>query len=413
MKYQVMYNNGTRIRVGSGQAAFTKKEGYGISSLLLENNFIKKVFTSHRNGSILIYYDDVKNRDKVFAALDKITEDDLVEVEPDMYMSSNELTNNFWVSLSGMLVRRVLGKIVLPIPIRNLLTVYRATKYIWHALDSLTSFRVDVALLDGAAVTGSLLKRDFDPASSMMFLLSISDLLEDYTLQKTKNTLKESLTLNIDTVWVVNEDGEEIQRRISQINKDDKIKVHMGDVIPVDGKVVDGEGMVNEATMTGEPLAVHKMPGKTVHAGTVVEEGNLIVQVYSFDKETRLNKIINLIENSEELKADAQSKAEELADSIVPYSFLTTFLTYLITRDTTKALSVLMVDFSCALKLTTPLSVISAMKEASDNRMMVKGGKFLEKYATADTIVFDKTGTLTNATPKVVDVISLGDYSRR
>lgn len=147
---------------------------------------------------------------------------------------------------------------------------------------------MDVALLDGAAVTGSLLKRDFDPASSMMFLLSISDLLEDYTLQKTKNTLKESLTLNIDTVWVVNEDGEEIQQPISQINKDDKIKVHMGDVIPVDGKVVDGEGMVNEATMTGEPLAVHKMPGKTVHAGTVVEEGNLIVQVYSFDKETRL-----------------------------------------------------------------------------------------------------------------------------
>ena len=222
MKYQVMYNNGTRIRVRSGQAAFTKKEGYGISSLLLENNFIKKVFTSHRNGSILIYYDDVKNRDKVFAALDKITEDDLVEVEHDMYMSSNELTNNFWVSLSGMLVRRVLGKIVLPIPIRNLLTVYRATKYMWHALDSLTSFRVDVALLDGAAVTGSLLKRDFDPASSMMFLLSISDLLEDYTLQKTKNTLKESLTLNIDTVWVVNEDGEEIQQPISQINKDDK-----------------------------------------------------------------------------------------------------------------------------------------------------------------------------------------------
>ena len=412
MKYQVMYNNGTRIRVRSGQAAFTQKEGYGIASLLLENNFIKKVFTSHRNGSILIYYDDVKNRDKVFRALDKITADDLVEVEPDMHMVSNELTNNFWVKLSSMFLRRVLSKIILPIPVRNLLTVYRATKYIWHGLDSLTSFRVDVALLDGAAVTGSLLKKDFGPASSMMFLLSISDLLEDYTLQKTKSTLKESLTLNIDTVWVVDDNGEEIQQPISEINKDDKIKVHMGDVIPVDGKVIDGEGMVNEATMTGEPLAVHKMPGKTVHAGTVIEEGNLIVQVYSFDKETRLNKIIDLIENSEELKADAQSKAEELADSIVPYSFLTTFLTYLITRDTTKALSVLMVDFSCALKLTTPLSVISAMKEASDNRMMIKGGKFLEKYATADTIVFDKTGTLTNATPKVADVISLGDYTK-
>lgn len=412
MKYRVMYNSGTRIRVRSGQVAFTEKEGYGIASLLLENDFIEKVFTSHRNGSILIYYDDVKNRQRVFDLLDNITADDLVEAEPDMYMTSNELTNNFWVKLSSMIVRRVLSKILLPIPIRNLLTIYRGVKYIWHGLDSLTSFRMDVVLLDGAAVSGSLLKKDFGPASSMMFLLSISDLLEDYTLQKTKSTLKESLTLNIDTVWVVNDEGEEVQQPISEINQNDKIKVHMGEVIPVDGKVVDGEGMVNEAAMTGEPLAIHKRPGKTVHAGTVIEEGNLVVQVYSFDKETRLNKIIDLIENSEDLKADAQSKAEELADSIVPYSFLTTLITYLLTRDTTKALSVLMVDFSCALKLTTPLSVISAMKEASDNRMMVKGGKFLEKYATADTIVFDKTGTLTNATPKVVDVISLGNYTR-
>ena len=412
MKYQVVYDNGTRIRVRSGQAAFTEAEGYGIASLLLKNDFINKVFTYHRNGSILIYYDDVGNKDKVLAAIDDISYDDLVEVEPDMYMLSNELTNNFWANLSRMIVGRILNRIILPIPVRNLLTIYRAAKYIWQGLDSLTSFRVDVALLDGAAVFGSLAKKDFKPASSMMFLLSISDLLEEYTLQKTKSTLKESLTLNIDTVWVVTEDGEEVQQSISEINENDNIKIHMGDVIPVDGKVVDGEAMVNEATMTGEPLATHKRPGKTVHAGTVIEEGNIVVQVYSFDKETRLNKIIDLIENSEELKADAQSKAEELADSIVPYSFLTTFLTYLITRDTTKALSVLMVDFSCAIKLTTPLSVISAMKEASDNRMMVKGGKFLEKYATADTIVFDKTGTLTNATPKVVDVISLGDYSR-
>lgn len=181
----------------------------------------------------------------------------------------------------------------------------------------------------------------------------------------------------------------------------------MGDVIPVDGKVIEGEGLVNEASMTGEPLAVHKMNGKTVHAGTVVEEGNLIVEVYSMNKETRLNKIIHLIENSEELKAESQSKAEKLADSIVPYSFIATALTYFITGSPTKALSVLMVDFSCAIKLTTPLSIISAMREASDNRMMVKGGKFLENYANADTIVFDKTGTLTNAAPKVVDVISM------
>ena len=197
------------------------------------------------------------------------------------------------------------------------------------------------------------------------------------------------------------------------IAKGDKIKIHMGDVIPVDGKVVDGEAMVNEASMTGEPLAVHKTNGKTVHAGTVIEEGNIVVEVYSMNKETRLNKIIDLIENSEELKAETQSKAERLADSIVPYSFLATALTYLITRNASKALSVLMVDFSCAIKLTTPLSVISAMREASDNRMMVKGGKFLENYANADTIVFDKTGTLTNATPKVVEVIPMSKRYNR
>ena len=181
----------------------------------------------------------------------------------------------------------------------------------------------------------------------------------------------------------------------------------------MDGKVVDGEGMVNEASMTGEPLAVHKTNGKTVHAGTVMEEGNIVVEVYSMNKETRLNKIIDLIENSEELKAETQSKAERLADSIVPYSFLATALTYLITRNASKALSVLIVDFSCAIKLTTPLSVISAMREASDNRMMIKGGKFLENYANADTIVFDKTGTLTNATPKVVEVIPMSKRDSR
>ena len=178
-------------------------------------------------------------------------------------------------------------------------------------------------------------------------------------------------------------------------------------------KVIEGEGMVNEASMTGEPLAVHKRPGKTVHAGTVIEEGNLIVEVYSMNKETRLNKIIDLIENSEELKADTQSKAEKLADSIVPYSFIATALTYLITGNSTKALSVLMVDFSCAIKLTTPLSIISAMREASDNRMMIKGGKFLENYANADTIIFDKTGTLTNATPKVVEVVPMSKRYKR
>ena len=414
MKYQVMHDSGSRLRVRAGQWAFTKEEGYGLASLLLEQDFIYEVFTSHRNGSILIYYDQSpENKRKIFDMLNGITMDDLFEAEPTQTQVSKEITDDFYLKLSKMIGRRLLGRWFLPLPIKNLLTIYHAVRYVWEGLDSLTDFRVDVALLDGAAVTGALLQGQYQPASSMMFLLSISDALEDYTVQKAKSTLKDSLALNIDTVWVVGDDGEERQVSAMDINKGDKIKVHMGDVIPVDGKVVDGEGMVNEASMTGEPLAVHKTNGKTVHAGTVMEEGNIVVEVYSMNKETRLNKIIDLIENSEELKAETQSKAEKLADSIVPYSFLATALTYLITRNASKALSVLMVDFSCAIKLTTPLSVISAMREASDNRMMIKGGKFLENYANADTIVFDKTGTLTNATPKVVEVIPMSKrYSR-
>ena len=414
MKFQVMYDNGSRLRVRAGKWAFTKEEGYGLASLLLNQSFIYEVYTSHRNGSILIYYEEgIENKEKIFDILRGITLDDLFEAEPTQTQVSKEITDDFYLKLSKMIFKRLMGRLFLPIPIKNALTIFRALKYVSGGLDSLTSFRVDVALLDGAAVAGSLLLKQYQPASSMMFLLSISDELEDYTLQKAKSTLKDSLALNIDTVWVIGEDGEEKQCPVVDIDKGDKIKVHMGDVIPVDGKVIEGEGMVNEASMTGEPLAVHKRPGKTVHAGTVIEEGNLIVEVYSMNKETRLNKIIDLIENSEELKADTQSKAEKLADSIVPYSFIATALTYLITRNPTKALSVLMVDFSCAIKLTTPLSIISAMREASDNRMMIKGGKFLENYANADTIVFDKTGTLTNATPKVVDVIPMSKrYTR-
>ena len=414
MKYQVMHDSGSRLRVRAGQWAFTKEEGYGLASLLLDQSFIHEVFTSHRNGSILIYYDgSIESKQKIFDILKSITIDDLFEAEPTQIQVSKEISDDFYLKLSKMIFNRISYRLFLPMPIRNALTIYHAAKYIWQGLDSLTSFRCDVALLDGAAVAGALLHKQYKPASSMMFLLSISDALEDYTIQKAKSTLKDSLALNIDTVWVVGENGEEKQCPTVDINKGDKIKIHMGDVIPVDGKVIEGDGMVNEASMTGEPLAIHKKPGKTVHAGTVVEEGNIIVEVYSMNKETRLNKIINLIENSEELKADTQSKAEKLADSIVPYSFLATALTYLITRNPTKALSVLMVDFSCAIKLTTPLSIISAMREASDNRMMVKGGKFLESYANADTIVFDKTGTLTNATPKVVDVIPMSRRYKR
>ena len=272
-----MYDKGTRLRVRSGQWAFTKEEGYGLASLLLENDFIYEVYTSHRNGSILIYYDDIENKDKIFNILDSITMDDLVEGEPTPLQVSKEITEEFIFKLVKMIGNRFFGRIFLPIQIKNILTLIRSSKYILAGLDSLTSFRIDVALLDGIAVAGALYMKDFPPASSMMFLLSISEELEDYTVQKAKSTLKDSLSLNIDTLWVVTEDGTEEQRPALEVKKGDKIKIHMGDVIPVDGKVVDGDAMVNEASMTGEPLAIHKRPGKTVHAGTVIEEGNVVV----------------------------------------------------------------------------------------------------------------------------------------
>lgn len=417
MKYEIVYDKGTRLRVRSGRVAFTKGEGFGIATMLLDYDFITDVKTSHRNGSILIYYQERSQRNEILKILDGIKYDDLYEAEPPTNkLKIKELENQFFMQLSKIVIKRYLYKIILPIPIRKLRLYIHAVPYIYKGLKSLSKLNIDVALLDASAISGSLHEKSYSSAGSMMFLLSISDLLEEYTVQKTKDTLKDSLALNVDTVWLLttDENGEEteISYPLSQIKKGDTIVVRMGSIIPVDGKIVSGDAMINESSMTGESFAVHKGEGKAVHAGTVVEEGNIHVEVLSVNEDTRLNKIINLIENSEDLKAGIHSKAERLADSIVPYTFLLTGLTYLFTRDRTKTLSVLMVDFSCAIKLTTPLTIISAMREASDHRMMIKGGKFLESYANANTIVFDKTGTLTNASPKLEKVIPMGKLTR-
>jgi heavy metal translocating P-type ATPase len=416
MIYDIVYDKGTRLRVRAGKYAFTKEETYGLSETLLEYEFIDEVHISHRNGSILIFYNDLSKKSEILGILDKISQEDLYETSPSGKISLTEISNDFTIKMAKHVIKRYLFKIILPIPLRKARMFYNAAKYIWDGFDSLTSFRADVALLDGTAIAASLLTKNYKSVGSMMFLLSISDMLEDYTMQKTKSTLKQSLALNIDSVWLVEEDdeGNEIERQfpLTEVKKGDKIRIRTGAIIPVDGVIADGDAMINEASMTGESMAVHKSKGKAVHAGTVVEEGSVLIEVRSVNDETRLNKIIDMIEDSEELKAGIQSKAEKLADSIVPYSLLGTALTYLLTRNTTKALAVLMVDFSCAIKLTTPISVITAMKEASDNRMMVKGGKHLEAYANADTIVFDKTGTLTNAHPVLEKVIPCGKYER-
>lgn len=416
MIFTIEYDKGTRLRVRCGKEAFTKEESYGLAETLIDYDFIDEVKVSHRNGSILVLYNDPKKRIEILRIISKISQDDLYETKASDKAALEELNDKFAIKIAKHILKRYLFKIILPIPLRKLRMFYHVSSYIWRGLDSLTSFRADVALLDGTAITASLLTKNYKSVGSMMFLLSISEMLEDYTMQKTKSTLKSSLALNIDSVWKVelDDEGNEIESQfpLSKLEKGDKIRIRTGAIIPVDGVIADGDAMINEASMTGESLAVHKDNGKAVHAGTVVEEGSIVIEVRSVNDETRLNKIIDIIEDSEELKAGIQSKAEKLADSIVPYSLAATALTYLITRNVTKALSVLMVDFSCAIKLTTPISVISAMKEASDNRIMVKGGKHLEAYANADTIVFDKTGTLTNAHPVLEKVIPCGKYDR-
>ncbi|WP_409199982.1 heavy metal translocating P-type ATPase [Methanobrevibacter sp. DSM 116169] len=412
MKFEIVYDKGTRIRLRLGRYAFNQKEGYGLSELILKKKCVKSVITTHTNGSILIEYDDVSNKNNILKFISGIGINDIYEAEGSEEDSIRAIDNEFYFKLTKKLFTRLFFKIFLPIPMKNIITIARSFKYLKAALNSILHLNMNVDLLDGLAIGGTLIDKSYSSTSSIMFLLSISDLLEEYTVKRTKNTLENSLALNIDNVWVVDDDGNEISQAPSKIKKGDKIKIRTGEIIPVDGKVLDGESMVNEASMTGEPLAIQKNIGKTVHAGTFIEEGNITVEVDSVNEDTRINKIVKLIEDSENLKANVQSKAERLADTIVPFSLLTTAIAYLLTKDFQRALSVLTVDFSCAIKLATPLVVISAMREASNHKLLVKGGKFLEAYAQADTIVFDKTGTLTNASPKVAKVIPLGKHSR-
>ena len=298
----------------------------------------------------------------------------------------------------------------LPAPIRTAITLYRSAKYIKKALKTLWNGKLTVDVLDGASVVACLCQRKFKTAATVMFMLRISGLLEEYTHARTKAVLTDSLAIKTDRVWLVTDDGD-VLIPIENLRVGDKIRVQTGKVIPVDGVVADGEATVNESSMTGEPLPVLKREGISVYAGTVIEEGSIVVTVRQLASNTKISKIIELIGNSEELKAGVQSRAETLADRIVPFSFIGFFATLIFTKNITRAVSLLMVDYSCAIKLSTPIAVISAVKEAADNDITIKGGKYLEAFANADTIVFDKTGTLTNAEPVLEKVVAFGDYT--
>lgn len=411
MKYAIQYDQPGRLRLRMGQYAFSEEEGWGIADLLCQQEGVTKVRTCSQNGSILILYTEETKREDVLRFVGKLRRKDIPQVEPTGEQTVQAIDLRFQEKIAGMVVKRVAAKLLIPLPLRALRTVLYAMPYIGRGLYSLCSGKVNVNVLDATAITASLWKGSFRSASSIMFLLSLSDILEEYTKKRTETALTASLAIHIDKVWLVTEDTD-VLVSLADVKTGDVLRIRTGTMIPVDGKVVSGEGMVNEATMTGEPLAVRKTEGATVYAGTLVEEGSVAVEVMAVNAETRIQRIMDMIAASEELKAGVQGKAERLADRIVPLHLLTAAAVYLFTRNSVKTLAVLTVDYSCAIKMATPIAVISAMREAANHNMMVKGGRHLEAFAEADTIIFDKTGTLTEACPKVSRVLCFGDYSR-
>lgn len=368
--------------------------------------FIQKAKVYERNLDVVVEY--TGSREPVIELLQKFGYDNVSVPDHVWQNSGREANREYWDKLVWQIVCRMGRKLLVPTPVRKVIIVGKAARYIKRGVCTLCSGKIEVPVLDGTAIAVSMLRGDLKTASSVMFLLGVGEILEEWTHKKSVDDLARSMSLNISKAWVLVGDRE-ILTDVTQVQSQDIVVVRMGNVIPFDGEVVRGAGAVNQASITGESIPVKKETGGYVYAGTVLEEGELYVQVKENSGSNKYEKIVAMIEESEKLKSSMEGKAAHLADRLVPYTLLGTGLAYLMTRNVTKALSVLMVDFSCALKLAMPISVLSAIREAGTHNITVKGGKFLEKIAEADTIVFDKTGTLTNAVPTVVDVIPFVD----
>lgn len=361
-----------------------------------------------RTADVTVSYQG--SREEILSVLEAFTYERAQVPETYLKNSGRQMNREYWDRLVNKTVIYFGNKIFLPYPIRAGITMITSVKYIWKGLTTLARRRIEVPVLDATAIGVSIFRGDISTASSVMFLLSLGEILEEWTHKKSVGDLARSMSLNISKVWLVR-DGQEIMVPVTEIRSGDPVRVHMGNVIPFDGCVIEGEAMVNQASLTGESVPVRRVEGSTVYAGTVVEEGEITFKVKEANGSSKYEKIMAMIEESEKLKSSLESKAEHLADRLVPYTFLGTGLVWLLTRNMTKTISVLMVDFSCALKLAMPLSVLSAIREASIHDITVKGGRYLEAMADATTIVFDKTGTLTKAQPTVVEVISFNEKS--
>ena len=403
MKFVVKHEIKGRIRVHFCQKRMTFEEADTLQYYLDSQEMITSSKVQERTQDATICYTGEKS---AVIALLRSFQYEKVDV-PDVYRqnSGRETNREYWDKLVTKVVVHYGNKLFLPMPIRTVITGVKSVKYIYQGIHILLQRKIEVPVLDATAIGVSMFRGDISTAGSVMFLLGIGEILEEWTHKKSVDDLARSMSLNISRVWLCN-DGQEMLVPTTKIQTGDLVRVHMGNMVPFDGTVAEGEAMVNQASLTGESEPVRKYIESTVYAGTVVEEGELTIRVKETNGSSKFDKIVTMIEESEKLKSGLESKAEHLADRLVPYTLLGTGITYLLTRNMTKAISVLMVDFSCALKLAMPISVLSAIREASNYHVTVKGGRYLEAMAEADTIVFDKTGTLTKAQPTVKQVVA-------
>ena len=406
MKFKVLHNMRGRMRIHVMTNEMTDLQADKLEYDLAAQDMILTAKVYERTSDVVITY--AGERQLLLSYLQTYYYRRKVEEDETLARSGRAMNRKYWDKLVNRVVLRMGSKLFVPAPIRTGLVLVKSLSYIKKALSCVGRRKIEVPLLDGIAITTSIVRGDYGTAGSVMFLLDLGEIMEEWTHKKSVDDLAKKMSLNVSKVWL-NVDGREVLTDVSKIETGDCVTVHMGNVIPLDGVIKEGEGMVNQASLTGEAIPVAKKPRGYVYAGTVLEEGELLIEVKENSGTTKYEKIVAMIEETEKLKSTVESRAEHLADRLVPYTLAGTGLVYLLTRNVTKALSVLMVDFSCALKLSMPISVLSAMREAQSHGITVKGGKFLEAIAEADTIVFDKTGTITKAQPVVSDVISFCD----
>lgn len=405
MRCKILHSSRGRLRVHIMGRRMTLKNADVLEYYLRSKPFVKDVKVYDRTGDAVIFFTD---RGRVIRALSQFSFDDKASAALVPERTGRALNREFEDRLFYMLAKRCIFKRLLPAPLRFYISILKASKHVREALRSLSQGKIEVSLLDAVAISVSLIRGEHKTASSVMFMLALGELLEDWTHKKSVDDLARTMSLGVEKVWLHSADTDTLVP-IRDISEGDEIVVRTGSMIPLDGKVISGEAEVGQASLTGEALAVHKAAGSYVYAGTVVEQGSCVIKVDKISGSGKYDRIVKMIEESEKLKSEVESRASHLADKLVPYCLGGTLLTYLLTRNATKAVSILMVDFSCALKLAMPISVISAMREGQSLGITVKGGRFLEAVADADTMIFDKTGTLTRSVPSVARVITFGE----